>query len=157
MNTNQITLPTIVNIREAEILCHDFPAVITAGPSKYEVKWKHQNHFVRTFDDTIYKSSMDAPRIEDVKSMLDFAAQNDGDILIHCHAGMSRSTATAWGVAIQRGADPFEAYEALKAAHPAGRMFWPNDLMVEHLETIFNISGLVEYNDHNHFYDPKQF
>lgn len=154
MTTTQITLPTIVNIREAADICHEFPAVITAGPEHYEVRWGHKNHFVRGFDDTL--DLYNGPQLTDVIDMLNFAASQTGPILIHCHAGMSRSTATAWGVAIQRGMDPFEAYDALKAQHPQGRMFWPNDLLVEHLETIFGISGLTEYNNQNHFY-PYQW
>ena len=84
--------------------------------------------------------------------MLDFAALNGNDeILVHCHAGMSRSTATAWGIAIQRGMDPADAYDALKERHPAGRMFWPNDAIVEALEVIFDLKGLSRYNDKHHF------
>ena len=83
--------------------------------------------------------------------MLEFAAKNDGEILVHCHAGMSRSTATAWGIAIQRGYDPFEAYDALLRKHPEGRMFWPNDALVAALERIFDIRGLGRYNQVHHY------
>jgi predicted protein tyrosine phosphatase len=153
MSTTHITpliLPTIVNLPEARVLCHDFPAVITAGPSKWEVSdFKHPNHFVRTFDDVRY--GLHAPGIHDVEAMLKFADDNDGEILVHCHAGMSRSTATAWGIAIQRGFHPYEAYDRLMENHPEDRMFWPNDAIVEALQQIFGISGLTEYNDEGHF------
>jgi predicted protein tyrosine phosphatase len=144
------TLPTIVNIDEAAYLANEFPAVITAGPEAAEVNhFGHSNHLIVSFDDIMHGDG--APTLADVKAMLKFASENDGEILIHCHAGMSRSTATAWGVAIQRGYDPYDAYDMLKNVHPRGRMFWPNDAIVEALEVIFDISGLSDYNNANHY------
>lgn len=131
-------------------MCHIFPAVITAGPTRREVQdFNHHNHFVRTFDDV--SRGLFAPSITDVEAMLKFAEQNNENILVHCHAGMSRSTGTAWGIAIQRGYNPFEAYDMLKENHPEGRMFWPNDAIVSALEKIFGVTGLSQYNDENHF------
>lgn len=151
MNTTTSTniLPIIVNIREAAALNEHFPAVITAGPERYEVMWGHPNHLVQSFNDV--NDGPHAPTIADVEAMLEFAQQNQEDILIHCHAGMSRSTATAWGVAIQRGHNPYAAYQALKDVHPEGRMFWPNDAIVAALESIFDMRGLSEYNDEHHY------
>lgn len=149
-NTNNPTLPIITNLREARDMCHMFPAVITAGPTRLEVSdFKHPNHFVRTFDDVPY--GVYAPTVGDVEAMLAFAASNDGPILVHCHAGMSRSTATSWGIAIQRGCNPFEAYDMLKSIHPSGRMFFPNEAIVAALEKIFDIKGLADYNEDNGF------
>jgi hypothetical protein len=151
MNTNtKIILPTITNLEEAAAVNSFFPAVITAGPSPKEVRWAHANHFVRTFED--YIDGPYAPTVNDVEALLGFAAKNsDSKILIHCHAGMSRSTATAWGVSILRGMDPIAAYDTLKNQHPEGRMFYPNDAMVKHLESIFDIADLQEYNVSNHY------
>lgn len=151
MNENTtLILPVITNLREASSINGLYPAVITAGPSRREVQWAHPNHFVREFDDIL--DGPLAPTISDVEAMLEFAAKNQNcEILVHCHAGMSRSTATALGIAIQRGANPFDAYDALLARHPSGRMFWPNDAIIAHLERIFDISGLSEYNKRNHF------
>lgn len=153
MSTAPITsliLPTIVNLPEAQAMCHEFPAVITAGPTRGEViTFKHPNHFVRTFDDIRY--GLDAPTVRDVEAMLNFAEANDGEILVHCHAGMSRSTATAWGIAIQRGFNPYEAYDRLLENHPVDRMFWPNDAIVDALEEIFGLGGLSAYNEQCHY------
>jgi hypothetical protein len=64
---------------------------------------------------------------------------------------MSRSTATAWGISIARGADPLDSFLALKEAQPQseyrggrGREFIPNNLIVKHLEKFFNIKGLLD-------------
>lgn len=149
MKQTTVTLPTITNINEARRLAHEFPAVITAGPSKHEVKWNHPNHLIRTFDDISW--GVFCPSINDVEEMLNFASENNGDILIHCHAGMSRSTATAWGVAIQRGLDPLDAYITLRDIHPKGRMFWPNDAIVSALGEIFDIADLAQINEQHHF------
>ena len=119
-------LPVIRNIEEAAELCHEFDAVITAGPEKYEVAgWGHPNHQVVSFDDVT----------------------NNRSILIHCHAGISRSTACAWGIAIAKGFDAKEALEKLAEMHPddggwGQRTFRPNALIVAHLETIFGRKDL---------------
>lgn len=160
MTTNQtsttieVTLPRVVNLREASILAPEYPAIITAGPSLREVDWGHSNHHVETFSDTTW--GIGKPTIEAVERMLDFASGTD-EILVHCHAGMSRSTSTAWGILMDRGVDPFLAFEALKSAHPAEsrgykRAFIPNTLIVKHLESLFGYEGLVQYANHHEFH-----
>ncbi len=148
MTTTSIIMPTIVNIREAALIASDYPAVITAGPQPSEVRFGHPNHFVRSFSDTT--SGYGTPTVDHVEDILDFAEANmDGPILVHCHAGISRSTATAWGIAILRGEEPFEAFDILAKNHPARRSFHPNPTIVRHLEDIFMLDGLVRYAEKN--------
>ncbi len=141
-------LPVIRNIEEAAELCHEFDAVITAGPEKSEVSgWGHPNHLVVSFDDVTDNRYGDAPTLEQVRGIVEWGANQVGSILIHCHAGISRSTSCAWGIAIAKGFDAKEALEDLLEAHPqAGRwgqrMFRPNSLIVSHLETIFGRKDL---------------
>ena len=141
-------LPVIRNIEEAAELCHDFDAVITAGPEAYEVSgWDHPNHLVVSFDDVTDPRYSDAPRLEQIKSIVEWGAKQEGSLLVHCHAGISRSTSCAWGIAIAKGVDAKEALEELLEAHPQDgrwgqRMFRPNSLIVSHLETIFGRSDL---------------
>ncbi len=141
-------LPVIRNIEEAAELCHEFDAVITAGPEKSEVSgWGHPNHLVVSFDDVTNDRYGDAPTLEQVRGIVEWGANQVGSILIHCHAGISRSTACAWGVAIAKGFDAKEALEELLEAHPQDgrwgqRMFRPNSLIVSHLETIFGRKDL---------------
>ena len=141
-------LPIIRNIEEASELCHEFDAVITAGPEKREVSdWGHPNHLVVSFDDVTNDEYGQAPTLEQVRGIVEWGAKQTGSILIHCHAGISRSTACAWGVAIAKGFDPQEALETLSEMHPdesgwGQRTFRPNSLIVRHLETIFGRNDL---------------
>lgn len=152
-NTIDIDLPVIANINEAEQWAYDFKSILTVGPEKREVNWNHPNHMVFTFRDTT--SGVGAPTVADVEKAIEWGQHQD-DLLVHCHAGMSRSTSTAWGIAIARGADPLESFLVLKDAQPrdsysnAGkREFIPNRLIVTYLEEILGITGLLEIrNEH---------
>ncbi len=141
-------LPIIRNIEEAAKLCHEFDAVITAGPEADEVSgWGHPNHLVVSFDDVTNDRYGDAPTLEQVRGIVEWGADQVGSTLIHCHAGISRSTACAWGIAIAKGFDPREALEKLAEMHPVEglwgqRTFRPNSLIVKHLETIFGRKDL---------------
>lgn len=144
-NIVNIDLPVISNISEASDWCHDFKSVLTVGPNAREVQWNHPNHRVYTFGDTT--RGLGAPTLPDVLDAVSWGAEQE-DLLVHCHAGMSRSTSISWGIAIARGADPLEAFLALKDAHPVDRYgkrdFIPNALIVKHLTNIFNIPNLDE-------------
>ena len=141
-------LPIIRNIEEAAELCHEFDAVITAGPDADEVSgWGHPNHVVVSFDDVTHDRYGNAPTLEQVRGIVEWGANQVGSTLIHCHAGISRSTACAWGIAIAKGFDPREALEKLAEMHPVEgrwgqRTFRPNPLIVKHLETIFGRKDL---------------
>ena len=141
-------LPVIRNIEEAAELCHEFDAVITAGPEAYEVAgWDHPNHLVVSFDDVTDPRYPDAPRLEQIKNIVEWGAKQEGSLLVHCHAGISRSTSCAWGIAIAKGFNAKEALETLAEMHPdeggwGQRTFRPNPLIVKHLETIFGRKDL---------------
>lgn len=143
-----IALPTVRNIQEAEFINAEFEAVITAGPAAEQCDWAHPNHGVWTFDDT---EGRGGPTHQHVEEMLAFGLAHE-DLLIHCHAGISRSTATAWGVAMAKGADPEGSFRALIQAHPeesfAGkRPFSPNRLLVAHLQDILGYQDLLAIRD----------
>ena len=145
---NGLDLPVrVVNLREARVLARagEYPSVLTAGPTRGEVDdFGHPDHHVVEFDD-VFDVRHGGPTMDDVRSMVEWAVQRDR-ILVHCHAGISRSTATAWGICIAKGFEPEEAIVALKAAHPrvqnyAGaesRPFAPNELIVAHLEVLLD-------------------
>jgi hypothetical protein len=143
---NGISVPTVRNLRESAIINKEFQAVLTAGPSQNECNWNHKNHRVWTFDDTS-SLAWGGPEYDQVYEMISWGAEQD-DLLVHCHAGMSRSTATAWGVLIAKGADALDAFVALMDAHPTEwqhkRLFCPNRLLVEHIQEILGQPDLLE-------------
>ena len=153
---NGIALPTVRNIEEAELICFDFEAVITAGPTSDECEWGHQNHGIWTFHDS---NDSSGPRLHHVEQMIAFGLDHD-DLLVHCHAGISRSTATAWGIAIARGADAEEAFLALREAHPfdeydqTRRTFCPNRLLVTHLQEVLGNRDLLDIRQAHLAADP---
>lgn len=145
---DDLILPVVANIDEARLWSKDFASILTAGPSKSEVRWNHPNHRVWEFGDTTVGSH--APTLQAVTEAVQWGELQE-DLLVHCHAGMSRSTSIAWGISIARGADPLDSFLALRNAQPKentwlknqarGREFIPNRLIVQHLDTIFGTKG----------------
>jgi hypothetical protein len=150
--TTDILLPTVRNLEEARLLSKNFGSVLTAGPQKREVNdFNHPDHKVVSFDDVVDERwGMNPPTYEHVKEMIEWG-QGRQNLLVHCHAGISRSTATAWGIAISNGFNEEEAFHMLKSNHPTSkhrgwessklatyrRTFSPNELIVQHLEKLF--------------------
>lgn len=136
----------VTNINEAYLYAHDFDSVITAGPSASDVAhFKHPDHLVVEFHDIIETSLENGwvgPSQQDVATMLEWAFDRYGrSILIHCHAGMSRSTATAIGVLAEWGYDEDFAFRHVEARRPvdairAKREFIPNPLILSHVDRI---------------------
>ena len=99
----------ILMLEEAREQCLEYDAVLTAGPHHDEVSdFNHPIHKVVQFSDTAYEKS-GGPTLENVVELIEFGA-GVPKLLVHCHAGISRSTATAWGVAIANGNDPLDAF-----------------------------------------------
>jgi predicted protein tyrosine phosphatase len=136
----------VTNINEAYLYAHDFDSVITAGPQASEVaNFNHPDHLVVEFHDIIetrYDNGWIGPTQQDVARMLEWAFERFGrSILIHCHAGMSRSTATAIGVLTEWGYDEDFAFKHVEARRPvdairANREFIPNPLILSHVDRI---------------------
>jgi len=150
-------LPTVRNLDEARSICHEFSSVLTVGPDLSEVAvFAHPDHKIVTFDDiTMSFGRYRAAPFEQVKHIVEWGAGRS-NLLVHCHAGMSRSTSSAWGIAIANGFDPQAAYDLLYQNHPvehyhsvriaddpttvaAKRAFIPNELVLTHLEELFGL------------------
>lgn len=139
-------VPVVRNLGEARVLCGLFDHVVTVGPSVEEVGFGHGDHIVRSFGDVTVGRF--APRFEDVADVLRWASVRHGSMLVHCHAGMSRSTATAWGILIGRGWHAMDALRVLMDCHPLDgdgpRFFIPNGLIVRHVVDFFGLpAGVV--------------
>ena len=100
------------------------------------------------FDDIIGAVPGEVPPTpQDVALLLDYgrevmAAGPDAHLLIHCHAGVSRSTATAALLLAQ--ADPARpAAEILAGIAPLGPRAWPNLLILEYGEEALGRRGEI--------------
>lgn len=150
-------LPTVRNIDEARDMCRDFASVLTVGPERHEVSdFGHPDHKIVSFDDiTVSYAGYRAPTFDHVRDIVTWG-QGRSNLLVHCHAGMSRSTSSAWGIAIANGFDPQEAYDLLRNNHPIERhrtwnprpdattimrqrAFIPNELVLKHLEKFLGL------------------
>lgn len=69
----------------------------------------------------------------DIRKILDFTADlgTDDRLLVHCYAGISRSTAVALGILCQHGLSPREALTAVRTLRPIAS---PN----AHILTLFD-------------------
>jgi predicted protein tyrosine phosphatase len=148
-------LPTVRNLEEARETCSEFASVLTVGPEPFEVDdFRHPAHKVVTFDDiTCHFPGGLTPTFELVREAVEWGAGRK-NLLVHCHAGMSRSTSTAWGIAIANGFDPQQAFDLLRNNHPVERRFArlrggqrlvrrafiPNELVLAHLERYFGLA-----------------
>lgn len=70
-----------------------------------------------------------APTMDDVKEVLAFTETftDEDKVLIHCHAGLCRSTAFAVLALVQHGATPEEAMDKVIEVRPHA---WPNKLII---------------------------
>jgi hypothetical protein len=150
------TARSLLHVRslpEACLLADEYQGVLTVGPYPWEVSFiEHPNHRVFSFEDVEYTRHPDAPTRDVVEAAIRWGAAVQGDLLVHCHMGISRSTATALGILIARGEDPEGALRRLKQEHPrepdgSPRPFAPNRLMVVHIGELFGIPDLLELRD----------
>ncbi len=130
----------VASLVEAVDLLDQADTVITAGPKRSEVRWRHDRHLIRTFLDVI--DGRYAPTVDDVAAMLSFG-NGAGSVLVHCHRGESRSVAVGIGLLVQAGVTPSHAVRQLIKQHPAGRAFTPNPLVLHHVEAVLAKPSLV--------------
>ena len=150
-----IPVPTIRNLRESSLLCLDYEAVLTAGPLALEVDWGHPNHTVLEFDDTI-DPFLNAPQMWHIEKIVEFSLQNNSRTpLIHCHAGMSRSTASGIIYLLANDVDAELAISTLASIHPEGRTFSPNVQMISLAAEFFSIPELPELTEPYYYFHRK--
>ena len=109
------------------------------------------HHLHLTFDDVHNTNNKHIhPLMEHLLEVLEFTKDlTDSDrVLVHCLAGISRSTATAISICIQHGMNYMDAYNHIKMIRPQAA---PNKLITEYADQHFGLGGqllkLVEDND----------
>ena len=127
----------VVNIAEAAVLHHDFDAVVSVTESPNVINFGHIRHHAEFFAD-VEEDWGDGPTLEQIDRICRFVRDlaPEDSILVHCAAGVSRSTATALGILALRGSGEREALELLSSQHPKDRFFWPNRLVLDHFDKL---------------------
>ncbi len=88
------------------------------------------NHLTLYFHDIVEPlEGYTLPAADHVAEALDFAARDKGAILVHCYAGVSRSTAMAYAIACAREPDRDEA-ELAETLRRLSATATPNGLIV---------------------------
>ena len=62
----------------------------------------------------------------------------EDNVLVHCHAGISRSSAIAWVLKVMQGEDYHSAFSSLQRARPE---IWPNLLVIQMADRVLNLGG----------------
>jgi predicted protein tyrosine phosphatase len=96
------------------------------------------------FEDTSDPSYPDAPRFQDVERILDFTKKlpQKAKVLVHCRAGVSRSTATAYAILCQHTAPGLEM-ENLLHIETLRDLVMPNRLIIQHADKILKRDGAM--------------
>lgn len=116
-------------------------------------KWiePQANHIITYADDCdrdvqAYGLDYKAPRKVQIERVLAFTADlTDADVvLIHCHQGVSRSTAMAIGICIQHGMNVADAFAHIENVRSC---LYPNSLILQYIDEILNLEGeLIQFN-----------
>jgi predicted protein tyrosine phosphatase len=108
-------------------------------------------HFIARFHDVEAETEgYVAPTAAVLKTALEHAADlaEQDRLLIHCHAGKSRSPALAIGILIAAGQTPTEALATVKTLRP---FVIPNRLMTSLLDELLGLRGEVKRVVRDHY------
>jgi predicted protein tyrosine phosphatase len=96
------------------------------------------------FEDTIDPSHPDAPSLRDVKRVLAFTSKlpKKAKVLVHCRAGVSRSTAIAYAILCQHNPAGSEM-ENLLHVQSLRDLVMPNRLIVQLADKILKRNGTM--------------
>ena len=87
-----------------------------------------------------------APKKQQIEEIIKIFKEHDmhkKSVLVHCRAGISRSTAIAIGLLIVSGKSVSEAFEQI---HIIRDCLWPNDTILKHFDDILGLNGeLVKF------------
>ncbi|WP_173979192.1 tyrosine phosphatase family protein [Magnetospirillum sp. UT-4] len=112
-------------------------------PDDFRAYPPHRRTVWRYHDIVAEKDEMVAPQAADVSAILAFGAQTSGidHLLIHCHMGISRSTATAVILMAQSNPGQEEAaFAELRRIRPRS---WPNSRMIGFADRLLERNGAL--------------
>lgn len=140
-------IPELPLFREAGV--SDVLSIIDPATPEPEAFMSFAPHRRRTlrFDDLLFEAPGSlAPSQADVQAILDFGAELEGrsdiaHVLVHCHAGVSRSSAAAAVLMAQHNPGREEdAFMALLEIRPQA---WPNTRVVEFADVLLERRGAL--------------
>ena len=121
-------------LHEMPALKDDFEFVISICDPGFKLPRINEKHYIASFwdnenptGDEFWHMKTEVRKLgEWIKAhQLDHQKHN---ILVHCHAGVSRSAAVAWIIMVMNGRDIKEAFRELFKARP---QIWPNVMVIE--------------------------
>jgi predicted protein tyrosine phosphatase len=140
-------IPELPLFREAGV--SDVLSIVdpeTPEPEAFASFTPHRRRTLR-FDDLLFEApGSQAPSEEDVRAILEFGAELEGrsdiaHVLVHCHAGVSRSSAAAAVLLAQHNPGREEdAFLALLELRPQA---WPNTRMVAFADVLLERQGAL--------------
>ncbi len=101
-----------------------------------------KNHLTLNFLDEENENISFGPKDWHAKSILDFGTRlpHDARVIVHCHAGICRSTSAALALWLQaNGLDRLE--EAENWLHSVRPIAIPNSLLTKHFDNELNLNG----------------
>lgn len=120
----------VTDMFEAKAIADQFDLVISVfdPPVAPTFNLGRDRHFIAKFWDTEHPNEKELIQMDiEVRSILGWIRTKDikdnTRILVHCHAGVSRSSAIAWLILVQNGMDQIQAFQQLFKARPT---IWPN-------------------------------
>jgi len=95
------------------------------------------HHLIVRADDTDDPNDKFAPSLQDIKSIMTFAKLGES-VLVHCIAGVSRSTAIGIGLMHMSGVSIFNAVQLV---YMQRGFINPNKLILKHIDTYLCMNG----------------
>jgi predicted protein tyrosine phosphatase len=131
---------TITDMWDAQRRLEEFPYVISLLDPGTDFPQKPEGHYIGRFWDSEFPGS--GPTLWEIRSISDqvkeWGLTKDSKILIHCMAGVSRSTAVAWMVLLLVGYTVEEAKAILLQVRPQA---WPNTLIIGFADALLRLHG----------------
>lgn len=128
---------TVTDLKTAEETMSLYDWVISLVDVTHPMQAMGANHLVLRFEDDENPDYERSPQRDHVEQVLKFLAARalTGDrILIHCHAGISRSTAMC--IACQMWFNGLSRERAVNWMGRNRKQMWPNLLVLHHFDTI---------------------